>query len=642
MGEESPVTMMESQAPSNTALEYKKSTKPIMEKRRRARINASLLELKALLLDVMRQEGVRHQKMEKADILEMAVKHLRQIQKGVGLSTDRYVLNKHNAGFNECANEVSRYLNDTDNVDIDTRTKILDHLMNVVQGGDNDDITQLPGTTLSPVAPSVQSSPPHSISPLSLPSSPVKITGNFVQTVGSLATTTPVLSNGQMAAVSQMQVILRQGNSPTVVQCAAAPPTTVIPAVNTPSQMLGGLQLIPVQLSNGEVVFAIPKQQQQQAQQIAVSQQQTTVAPIQLTEADDSAQERTAMTSPPNQVTIDRNSPVPSQQHHRQQYQQHHPQAVAPQPQTIYGQQHQNIPHNLPPQAQHSPPPQEYASPPQKHCSPPQKYSPPQKLYSPQPQIQHSPSLPQYHSSHSQHGDFVQHSTPIQQHSPQQHSPQVQQHPTRLQHPSQIHHISQLQLSSQIQHPAQMQHSPPQMQHSTQTQHSTQLQHSPQIQHSPQMQHSPQQMQLQPHLQTTTVARPTGHQTVIKHTSPKSRVDQNNNGYRSPPNQCDALNLKKEIQPVSCKGSYNCVDDGEKQEKIDLSRYQAYVDHRRKMEALNYNLDPDQYRSIHKKLSHHGLIYKSMANSRFQPYSTPHHRFSQELNQQEENVWRPW
>ncbi|XP_067946659.1 transcription factor HES-4-A-like [Watersipora subatra] len=55
--------------------------KPIMEKKRRARINASLNELKTLLVEVLQKEGCRHSsKMEKADILEMAVRHLKNLQ----------------------------------------------------------------------------------------------------------------------------------------------------------------------------------------------------------------------------------------------------------------------------------------------------------------------------------------------------------------------------------------------------------------------------------------------------------------------------------------------------------------------------------------------------------------------------------
>uniref|UniRef100_A0A8C9JLX5 Hes family bHLH transcription factor 1 n=1 Tax=Panthera tigris altaica TaxID=74533 RepID=A0A8C9JLX5_PANTA len=66
-----------------TASEHRKSSKPIMEKRRRARINESLSQLKTLILDALKknESGSRHSKLEKADILEMTVKHLRNLQR---------------------------------------------------------------------------------------------------------------------------------------------------------------------------------------------------------------------------------------------------------------------------------------------------------------------------------------------------------------------------------------------------------------------------------------------------------------------------------------------------------------------------------------------------------------------------------
>ncbi|ESO95770.1 hypothetical protein LOTGIDRAFT_116653, partial [Lottia gigantea] len=107
------------------------SSKPIMEKKRRARINASLSELKSLLLEVIKKEGSRHSKMEKADILEMTVKHLRQLQrqKFTGSpKTDTNVLNNYRLGFEECAQEVTRYLSQMEVCDVDLRSRILNHL----------------------------------------------------------------------------------------------------------------------------------------------------------------------------------------------------------------------------------------------------------------------------------------------------------------------------------------------------------------------------------------------------------------------------------------------------------------------------------------------------------------------------------
>ncbi|KAK3750167.1 hypothetical protein QZH41_015401, partial [Actinostola sp. cb2023] len=54
--------------------------KPITEKIRRERINNSLDELKVLILSAMNEDVSHYAKMEKADILEMAVKYIKRLQ----------------------------------------------------------------------------------------------------------------------------------------------------------------------------------------------------------------------------------------------------------------------------------------------------------------------------------------------------------------------------------------------------------------------------------------------------------------------------------------------------------------------------------------------------------------------------------
>ncbi|KAF3696713.1 Transcription factor HES-2 [Channa argus] len=61
------------------ALELRKTMKPLMEKRRRARINDSLHHLKSLILPLTGRDKNRYSKLEKADILEMTVRFLSDI-----------------------------------------------------------------------------------------------------------------------------------------------------------------------------------------------------------------------------------------------------------------------------------------------------------------------------------------------------------------------------------------------------------------------------------------------------------------------------------------------------------------------------------------------------------------------------------
>lgn len=126
-----PANVMQTPDKPKSASEHRKSSKPIMEKRRRARINESLGQLKTLILDALKKDSSRHSKLEKADILEMTVKHLRNLQRAqmtAALTADPTVLGKYRAGFNECMNEVTRFLSTCEGVNTEVRTRLLSHL----------------------------------------------------------------------------------------------------------------------------------------------------------------------------------------------------------------------------------------------------------------------------------------------------------------------------------------------------------------------------------------------------------------------------------------------------------------------------------------------------------------------------------
>ncbi|XP_067139010.1 transcription factor HES-4-A-like isoform X1 [Centruroides vittatus] len=107
--------------------ENRRASKPLMEKKRRARINKSLCELKSLILDTVKQEtqNPRHSKLEKADILEMAVRHLQTLQ---GQDKKDIYTSKFRAGFEECTREVDRYFSEDPKVDPSLKSRLLTHL----------------------------------------------------------------------------------------------------------------------------------------------------------------------------------------------------------------------------------------------------------------------------------------------------------------------------------------------------------------------------------------------------------------------------------------------------------------------------------------------------------------------------------
>ncbi|XP_014671539.1 PREDICTED: transcription factor HES-4-like isoform X2 [Priapulus caudatus] len=212
--------MTEEQKPSQvgpirSSSEHRKSTKPIMEKRRRARINQSLAELKTLILDAMKKDSSRHSKLEKADILEMTVKHLQALQRqqmAVAVNSDPSVLAKYRAGYSECAQEVTRYLSNMDGLDAGVRTRMVTHLT----GG------------------------------MHVLDAQVRY-GAVMQGSGA-----------------GMQALQLQGMP--AVPSAGLPTVSVLPKVqyaDATTRMYGGfgLQLIPSTLPSGEIAFMLPNQQ---------------------------------------------------------------------------------------------------------------------------------------------------------------------------------------------------------------------------------------------------------------------------------------------------------------------------------------------------------------------------------------------
>ncbi|XP_029012278.1 transcription factor HES-2-like [Betta splendens] len=88
------------------ALQLRKTMKPLMEKRRRARINDSLNHLKTLILPLTGRDKNRYSKLEKADILEMTVRFLSDIPPVKSKSsTDSY-----RDGYKACLQRVSALL----------------------------------------------------------------------------------------------------------------------------------------------------------------------------------------------------------------------------------------------------------------------------------------------------------------------------------------------------------------------------------------------------------------------------------------------------------------------------------------------------------------------------------------------------
>ncbi|XP_040279509.1 transcription factor HES-3-like [Bufo bufo] len=98
------VTHPESREPGS----LRKVSKPLMEKKRRARINVSLEQLKTLL-EKNYSQNIRKRKLEKADILELTVKYLKTLQNSIQAGSPVFS-SEYQAGFRNCLSSVSQFL----------------------------------------------------------------------------------------------------------------------------------------------------------------------------------------------------------------------------------------------------------------------------------------------------------------------------------------------------------------------------------------------------------------------------------------------------------------------------------------------------------------------------------------------------
>ncbi|XP_011205979.2 protein deadpan [Bactrocera dorsalis] len=221
--------------------ELRKTNKPIMEKRRRARINHCLNELKSLILEAMKKDPARHTKLEKADILEMTVKHLQSVQRqqlNMAIQTDPTVVHKFKTGFIECAEEVNRYINQLDGVDAMVRQRLTNHLnscaSNLEQLGSMSNFNNGYRGQLG-----IGMSAPSSLFGAALAANPLAMAA-----AGAPAALFPPMPQDLNNNNSNNGSF---GNNLTAAAASAMPPV-----------QMGGVQLIPSRLPSGEFALIMP------------------------------------------------------------------------------------------------------------------------------------------------------------------------------------------------------------------------------------------------------------------------------------------------------------------------------------------------------------------------------------------------
>ncbi|KAK7083680.1 Transcription factor HES-4 [Halocaridina rubra] len=142
-----------------------------MERRRRERINHCLNELKNLVLTAQRKDPTRYSKLEKADILEMTVRHVRSLHRqdtAAASNPPADVGSKYRAGFSKCASEVSTFLSGVNGLPSDLHARVLSHLSAATNA-------EYSSTNISPPPPPPISTPSSSVPPSGVKKAPASL-----------------------------------------------------------------------------------------------------------------------------------------------------------------------------------------------------------------------------------------------------------------------------------------------------------------------------------------------------------------------------------------------------------------------------------------------------------------------------------
>lgn len=118
---------------TSTQVQARKRRRGIIEKRRRDRINNSLSELRRLVPSAYEKQGSA--KLEKAEILQMTVDHLKMLHAAGGkgyFDAHALAMDYRGLGFRECLAETARYLSIIEGLDgtDPLRIRLVSHLNN--------------------------------------------------------------------------------------------------------------------------------------------------------------------------------------------------------------------------------------------------------------------------------------------------------------------------------------------------------------------------------------------------------------------------------------------------------------------------------------------------------------------------------
>ncbi|KAG7500651.1 hairy/enhancer-of-split related with YRPW motif protein 1 [Solea senegalensis] len=223
---------------TSTQVQARKRRRGIIEKRRRDRINNSLSELRRLVPSAFEKQGSA--KLEKAEILQMTVDHLKMLHAAGGkgyFDAHALAMDYRGLGFRECLAETARYLSIIEGLESTDplRMRLVSHLNNYAsQREAHSGLSHLAwGSAFG-------SPPAHLTHPLllqhqqgpTLPPLPRSTTSSPQTPLSSTSTSSTSSSPSSSSSVAETHVAGRRSSSATPHSDQGpirVPPTTVAP-----------------------------------------------------------------------------------------------------------------------------------------------------------------------------------------------------------------------------------------------------------------------------------------------------------------------------------------------------------------------------------------------------------------------------
>ena len=145
-----------------------------------------------------------------------------------GSAVNEITVNRYQAGFRECVSEVNHYLNTIDDLDLNLKTRVVNHLANTLQNNSAQLANNIPNTN-GPVAKSDSTGPDMPIHIAPKTSVNADVNNNVIPVVQPImASTTPLTVN-----------------------------TSNVVAPNGQANVMSGLQVVPTKLPSGEIAFVL-------------------------------------------------------------------------------------------------------------------------------------------------------------------------------------------------------------------------------------------------------------------------------------------------------------------------------------------------------------------------------------------------